>query len=93
MNWFFWISPPPREGRSTTLEMVSRVADQVFMPFTVGGGIREVKDMRRLLTAGADKISVNSAAVRNPEILGEGADVLAASVLYWPSMPGEFRAG
>ncbi|MBK8421080.1 MAG: imidazole glycerol phosphate synthase subunit HisF [Anaerolineales bacterium] len=61
------------EGRKTTLELVSRVAETVFMPLTVGGGIREVDDMRNLLLAGADKISVNSAAVKNPELLSEGA--------------------
>ena len=54
------------EGRETTVETVRRVADQVFMPLTVGGGIRTVEDMRRLLLAGADKVSLNSAAVRNP---------------------------
>jgi cyclase len=61
------------EGRRTTLELVSRVAESVFMPLTVGGGIREVDDMRRLLLAGADKVSVNSAAVKRPELLSEGA--------------------
>ena len=61
------------EGRNTTLELVSRVADTVFMPLTVGGGIREVDDMRKLLLAGADKISVNSAAVKDPQLLSEGA--------------------
>jgi cyclase len=61
------------EGRETTLELVGRVADTVFMPLTVGGGIRTVDDMRRLLLAGADKVSVNSAAVRTPELLSEGA--------------------
>lgn len=61
------------EGRKTTLELVSRVADTVFMPLTVGGGIREVDDMRNLLLAGADKISVNSAAVKDPRLLSEGA--------------------
>lgn len=61
------------EGRKTTLDLVSRVAETVFMPLTVGGGIREVNDMRNLLLAGADKISINSAAVRNPELLSEGA--------------------
>ena len=61
------------EGRMTTLELVSRVAETVFMPLTVGGGIREVEDMRNLLLAGADKISVNSAAVKKPELLSEGA--------------------
>jgi len=61
------------EGRKTTLELVSRVAETVFMPLTVGGGIREVEDMRNLLLAGADKVSVNSAAVKRPELLSEGA--------------------
>ena len=61
------------EGRRTTLELVGRVAETVFMPLTVGGGIREVEDMRNLLLAGADKVSVNSAAVKRPELLSEGA--------------------
>ena len=61
------------EGRKTTLELVSRVAETVFMPLAVGGGIREVDDMRKLLLAGADKVSVNSAAVKRPELLSEGA--------------------
>jgi cyclase len=61
------------EGRKTTLDLVSRVAETVFMPLTVGGGIREVDDMRNLLLAGADKISINSAAVKRPELLLEGA--------------------
>jgi imidazole glycerol-phosphate synthase subunit HisF len=61
------------EGRKTTLDLVCRVADTVFMPLTVGGGIREVDDIRNLLIAGADKVSVNSAAVKRPELLSEGA--------------------
>ena len=61
------------EGKETTLELVGHVADTVFMPLTVGGGIRSVEDMRRLLLAGADKLSINSAAVRQPELLSEGA--------------------
>lgn len=61
------------EARKTTLELVSRVAETVFMPLAVGGGIREVEDMRNLLLAGADKVSVNSAAVKRPELLSEGA--------------------
>ena len=61
------------EARKTTLELVERVAETVFMPLTVGGGIREVEDMRNLLLAGADKVSVNSAAVKRPELLSEGA--------------------
>ncbi len=69
---FLDISATP-EGRATTVEMVRRVADQVFLPLTVGGGIGTVADMRRLLLAGADKVSVNSAAVRHPELLAEAA--------------------
>ena len=61
------------EGRKTTLDLVGRVAETVFMPLTVGGGIQEVEDMRNLLLAGADKVSVNSAAVKRPELLSEGA--------------------
>lgn len=61
------------ESRDIVVDMVRRVADAVFIPFTVGGGIRNVDDMRAILLAGADKVSVNSAAVRNPEIVSEGA--------------------
>ena len=61
------------EGRRTTLELVGCVADTVFMPLTVGGGIRTVEEMHALLLAGADKVSVNSAAVKQPELLSEGA--------------------
>ncbi|NPV09616.1 MAG: imidazole glycerol phosphate synthase subunit HisF [Anaerolineae bacterium] len=61
------------ERRGTVVDMVQKVAEAVFIPFTVGGGIRTVDDMRRILGAGADKISINSAAVRTPEIITEGA--------------------
>lgn len=61
------------EGRSTMIDIVERVAKTVFIPFTVGGGIRTVDDFKELLRAGADKISVNSAAVRNPELINEAA--------------------
>lgn len=61
------------EARQTVLEMARAVADQVFIPFTVGGGIRTVADMRAILRAGADKISINSAAVRNPDLITAGA--------------------
>jgi imidazole glycerol-phosphate synthase subunit HisF len=69
------------EGRMTTLDLVGRVADTVFMPLTVGGGIRAVDDMRNLLLAGADKISVNSAAVKTPELLAEGASRFGAQCI------------
>ncbi len=61
------------EGRSTMLDIVKRVAETVFIPFTVGGGIKSVDDFKELLRAGADKISVNSAAVRNPGLINESA--------------------
>ena len=61
------------EGRETMANMVTAVADQVFMPLTVGGGIKTVQDMRRLLSAGADKISINTAAVEDPTLITEGA--------------------
>ena len=70
---FLDISATP-EGRATVVETVRRVADQVFMPLAVGGGIRTVEDMRRLLLAGADKVSINSAAVRQPDLISEGAE-------------------
>lgn len=69
------------EGRKTTLDLVGHVADTVFMPLTVGGGIREVSDMRNLLLAGADKVSVNSAAVKNPELISEGASRFGAQCI------------
>lgn len=62
------------EGRKTTVQMVERVAKQVFIPFTVGGGIASIEDMRRLLQAGADKIAINSAAVKNPQLIKEASD-------------------
>ncbi len=59
--------------RETMVEVVRKTADQVFIPLTVGGGIRTVEDMNRMLKAGADKISVNTAAVQRPELIAEGA--------------------
>jgi len=70
---FLDISATP-EGQQTTAEVVRAVADQVFLPLTVGGGIRTVEDMRRILLAGADKVSVNTAAVREPQLLAVGAE-------------------
>lgn len=61
------------EGRNTVLHMVEQVADNIFIPFTVGGGIRTVQDIRDTLLAGADKVSLNSAAIRNPDIINQGA--------------------
>ncbi len=61
------------EGRSTMIDIVEKVAKTVFIPFTVGGGIKTVDDFKELLRAGADKISVNSAAVRNPDLISDAA--------------------
>jgi len=62
------------ERRQTTADMVRRVADEIFLPLTVGGGIRTVDDMRTLLLAGADKISINTSAVKEPQIIRTGAE-------------------
>jgi cyclase len=62
------------DDRKTVYDLVERTADRVFIPFTVGGGIRSVDDMRRLLELGADKISINTAAVQRPELVSEGAE-------------------
>ncbi|MEK6220699.1 MAG: imidazole glycerol phosphate synthase subunit HisF [Chloroflexota bacterium] len=70
---FLDISASP-EGNQTTLDVVKSVAEQVFLPLTVGGGIRSVEDIRKTLLAGADKISINSAAVKNVSLLSQGAE-------------------
>jgi imidazole glycerol-phosphate synthase subunit HisF len=69
------------EGRATTLEMVSRTAEQVFIPLTVGGGISSTDDVDTLLRAGADKIAVNTAAIQRPELVAEIADRFGNQVL------------
>lgn len=61
-------------GRSTMVDVIARVAERCFMPLTVGGGIRNVSDMNTMLKAGADKVSINSAALANPELIREGAE-------------------
>jgi cyclase len=61
------------EGRDTMVDVVERISEQVFIPLTVGGGLRSIDDMRRMLMAGADKVSVNTAAVLKPSLIGEGA--------------------
>ncbi len=69
------------EERRIMIEVVKKVAETVFMPFTVGGGIRSTEDMRRLLEAGADKVSVNTAAVKNPEVIREGAQLFGSQCI------------
>jgi cyclase len=62
------------EGRDTTIHTVERIAEEVFIPLTVGGGIRKVEDIRVMLNAGADKVGINTAAIHNPELVREAAD-------------------
>ncbi|MEI6763316.1 MAG: imidazole glycerol phosphate synthase subunit HisF [Actinomycetes bacterium] len=69
------------EDRSTTLDMVSRTAEQVFIPLTVGGGIRRVEDVDQLLRAGADKVSINTAAISEPTLINQIADRFGNQVL------------
>ena len=84
------------EGRGTTLEIVSRCAEEVFIPLTVGGGVGSVEDVDRLLRAGADKVSVNTAAIRRPDLIAEIADRFGNQVLvlsldvrrFPPGQPG-----
>lgn len=66
------------EGRGTMIDVVRRTASEIFVPLTVGGGIRTIEDFRALLRAGADKISVNSAAVRNPQLIADAADIFGS---------------
>ena len=75
------------DDRDTMVHVVERVAEQVFIPFTVGGGIRNVEDVRRMLRAGADKVSLNTAAVADPEIVREARGSSAISASSSRSMP------
>jgi imidazole glycerol-phosphate synthase subunit HisF len=69
------------EERDTMVDVAHRTAEQVFIPLTIGGGIRDIADARRLLRAGADKVSVNTAAVQRPELVAEGADQFGAQCI------------
>ena len=83
------------DNRDTTYHMVEQVASEVFIPLTVGGGIRAVSDVRRLLNAGADKVSINTAAVHNPELVQEASDKVGSQCIVVAidsksvSQPGE----
>jgi cyclase len=69
------------DSRDTLVEVVQRVSEQVFIPLTVGGGIRSIEDMRRMLNAGADKVSVNTAAIHNPSLIRQGADAFGSQCI------------
>ena len=86
------------EARQTVMQMARAVADQVFIPFTVGGGIRSVDDMRAILRSGADKISINSATVQDPKLITRGARefgsqavVVAVDARQVPGKPGRWE--
>jgi cyclase len=80
------------DKRATVVELARRAADEVFVPFTIGGGVREVADAQAVLDAGADKVSVNSAAVERPTLLGEMADVFGAQCVVL-AIDAKRRAG
>lgn len=69
------------DNRSTMVDVVARTAERCFMPLTVGGGIRSVSDMKQMLQAGADKVSINSAAVKNPSLINAGADTFGCQCI------------
>ena len=69
------------EGRASTLDVISRTAEQVFTPLTVGGGVRTADDVRAMLRAGADKVSMNTAAVRDPDLLSRCADLFGTQCM------------
>jgi uncharacterized protein related to proFAR isomerase len=79
------------DGRDLILHIIEAVASQVFIPLTVGGGVRTVEDVRRLLNAGADKTSFNSAAIANPDVIATRPPSTARSASWWRSTPSAQR--
>ena len=84
------------DARNTIVEVIERVADQVFIPLTVGGGVRSVEDVRKLLNAGADKVSINTSAVDNPDLVGQaacrfGSQAIVVAIDARASGPGKWE--
>jgi len=84
------------DARDTIVDVIERVADQVFIPLTVGGGVRQVEDVRKLLNAGADKVSINTAAVENPELVERaagrfGSQAIVVAIDARRSQPGRWE--
>lgn len=69
------------EGRETMIDVIEKTAEQVFIPFTVGGGIKSIEDINRILSAGADKVSINTAAVKNPKFVKEAAETFGSQCI------------
>jgi cyclase len=69
------------EGRGTMVKVIERTANEVFIPLTVGGGINSIEDIRQILRAGADKVSINTAAVKNPDLIKESSDIFGAQCI------------
>jgi cyclase len=78
------------DARNILLDVVRQVAETIFIPFSVGGGIRSLDDMRQVILAGAEKISVNSEAIKNPRLIDEGAGPSAANASFWEWMSKEW---
>ena len=81
------------ENRDTIYDVVTRTAEACFMPLTVGGGVRTVEDIRKLLTCGADKVSINTTAVARRDFVKEAAEKLAINASSWRSTPKSIEAG
>ncbi|TSA38383.1 MAG: imidazole glycerol phosphate synthase subunit HisF [Porphyromonadaceae bacterium] len=84
------------ENRDTLIEVVKRSAEEIFMPFTVGGGVRSVEDFRKLLSCGADKVSINTAAVEMPDLINEASEIfgkqcVVVSIDYRMNREGKYR--
>ncbi len=81
------------ENRDTLYDVVAKTASACFMPLTVGGGVRKVEDIRKLLLAGADKVSINTAAVKEPEFVRQAAEKFGAQCIRSRSTPSRWRPG